>query len=468
MSLMVSISGIRGIIGESLTPNVISDFTQAYATLLRHKRSENSDSKSPLVVLGRDTRPSGITLMEFVQSTLVQSGCNVINLGVATTPSVELAVLDEKAAGGIILSASHNPLEWNALKLLNELGEFLTADESNRLLSIYHSKKFHLAQWNQFGMTVPRDEINDFHIRKVLSIPSVDTTKLAKRNFKILIDAVNGAGSKIIPSLCRALGFDNLVEISCKPTGIFPRNPEPIEENLIETQGLTAYHQCDFGIVVDPDVDRVCFISEDGSLFGEEYSLVAAANFWLKHHRGPVVSNLSSSRALKDIALKHEVPYFASKVGEAHVIEKMKAVNAVIGGEGNGGVILPDCHYGRDALVGIVLFLASFDEFLSQYPTARVSDFKKSLPHYEMAKQKVKLNQEIQIDSVLDRIANKYQTVSENTVSTEDGVKIDFPDKWVHLRKSNTEPIIRIYAEAKTKSIADTLADSFRNEIIST
>lgn len=466
MSLMVSISGIRGVVGESLTPAVLTTYTQAFATWLfeqRHSNVVNLRGTVPTVVIGRDTRPTGKVILDFVQGVLIQSGCNVINLGLATTPTVELAVIAEQADGGIIISASHNPLEWNALKLLNHLGEFLTPPQSKALLSMVETEAFHSAKWNDFGMAVPRDDYDTFHINKVLSLQQLDLENIRRRNYKVLVDAVNGAGSLIIPKLCRALGVADVIEISCKPTGIFPRNPEPIEENLVETQGLTAHYGADIGIVVDPDVDRVCFICEDGSLFGEEYTLVACADFWLTKKKGDVVNNLSSSRALCDIAQKHGVGFHTAKVGEANVIEVMKSVQAVIGGEGNGGVILPDVHYGRDALVGIALFLAAFAQWQLHNPTGKLSGFKKTFPTYFIAKHKLKLDAGTNPDSLLTQLATRY---AHEQISTIDGVKIDFADSWVHLRKSNTEPIVRIYAEAKTKADSESLAKRFADELL--
>jgi phosphomannomutase len=463
---MVSISGIRGVVGESLTPAVLTTYTQAFATWLFEKRRSNAVSLRgtvPTVVIGRDTRPTGKVILDYVQGVLIQSGCNVINLGIATTPTVEVAVIAEQADGGIIISASHNPLEWNALKLLNHLGEFLTPSQSKAMLSIVETEDFHSAKWNEFGMAVPREDYDDFHIKEVLSLSELDLENIRRRNYKVLVDAVNGAGSLIIPTLCRALGVAEVVEVACKPTGIFPRNPEPIEDNLVETQGLTAHYGADIGIVIDPDVDRVCFVCEDGSLFGEEYTLVACADFWLTKKKGDVVSNLSSSRALRDVAEKYGVRYHAAKVGEANVIEVMKSVNATIGGEGNGGVILPDVHYGRDALVGIALFLAAFAAWQARNPTGKLTDFKKTFPPYFIAKHKLTLDANTNLDSLLGELAERY---AHERLTTIDGVKIDFAESWVHLRKSNTEPIVRIYAEAKSKTEAESLAKRFADELL--
>lgn len=466
MGLMVSISGIRGVVGESLTPIALTTYTQAFATWLfeqRKSRAVNLRGNVPTVVIGRDTRPTGKVILDYVQGVLIQAGCNVINLGIATTPTVELAVIAEEADGGIIISASHNPLEWNALKLLNHLGEFLTPLQSKTMLSIVETEEFHSARWNEFGMAVSREDYDDFHVKKVLALPELDLEKIRRRNYKVLVDAVNGAGSRIIPKLCRALGVAEVVEISCKPTGIFPRNPEPIEENLVESQGLTSHYGAEIGIVVDPDVDRVCFICEDGSLFGEEYTLVACADFWLTKKKGDVVNNLSSSRALRDIAQKHGVGFHTAKVGEANVIEVMKSVGAAIGGEGNGGVILPDVHYGRDALVGIALFLSAFAQWQEHNPTGKLTDFKNTFPPYFIAKHKLKLDASVNLDELLSELASRH---AHERLTTIDGVKIDFDESWVHLRKSNTEPIVRIYAEAKTKADAESLAKRFADELL--
>jgi phosphomannomutase len=461
MSLMVSVSGIRGIVGESLTPIVLATYTQAFATWLHRQRSIGSMNLAngvPKVVIGRDTRPTGKVILEYVQAVLVQAGCNVVNLGMATTPTVEVAVIEERADGGIIVSASHNPLEWNALKLLNGLGEFLTAAQGEELKAIVASGDFISAEWNKFGMAIPNDGYNDIHLRKVLSLPVIDVKKIAARRYKMLVDAVNGAGSEIIPTLCEALGAAELVRISCNGSGIFPRPPEPIEENLVETQGLTAYHGADIGIVVDPDVDRVCFICEDGTLFGEEYTLVACADFYLKHRKGAVVNNLSSSLALREVARKHGVECRSAKVGEAHVIEAMKAVQASIGGEGNGGVILPDVHYGRDALVGIALFLQAFADFQEKNPDKKLSDFKRTFPEFHIAKQKLTLPENANVGDAFSQLIAQHPTATPITI---DGLKLEFQDSWVHLRKSNTEPIVRVYAEARTKTDAEALAHKF-------
>ncbi len=458
---MVSVSGIRGIVGESLTPIVLTTYTQAFATWLHRQRSGGGINLAvgvPKVVIGRDTRPTGKVMLDYVQAILVQSGCNVVNLGMATTPTVEVAVIEERADGGIIVSASHNPLEWNALKLLNGFGEFLTAKQGEELKAIVASGNVMSAEWNKFGMAIPNNGYNDVHLRKVLSLPVIDAKKIAARRYKILVDAVNGAGSEIIPTLCHALGAAEVIRISCNGSGIFPRPPEPIEENLVETQGLTAYHGADIGIVVDPDVDRVCFICEDGTLFGEEYTLVACADFYLKHRKSAVVNNLSSSLALREVAKKHGVECRSAKVGEAHVIEVMKEVQASIGGEGNGGVILPDVHYGRDALVGIALFLQAFADFQEKNPDKKLSDFKRTFPEFHIAKHKLSLPENANVSDAFAQLIAQHPTATPITI---DGLKLEFQDSWVHLRKSNTEPIVRIYAEARTKADAEALAHKF-------
>jgi len=458
---MVSVSGIRGIVGESLTPAVLTKFTQAYATWLKRGK-ENSDA--PKVILGRDTRPTGQVISDLVQSVLVQSGCNVMNIGVATTPTVEVAVIDENAAGGVIITASHNPVEWNALKLLNSKGEFLTASEGKEMIALAESGDLDSATWNNFGISISDASYMERHVQKVLALPYVKPEELAAQKYKILVDAVEGAGSEVVPALCRELGAAQVIEVGCKGTGIFPHNPEPIEENLQETMAMTAAEGCDFGIIVDPDVDRLALICEDGTLFGEEYTLVACADFYLKQKKGALANNLSSSRALRDVAAKHGVACFSSKVGEANVIEVMKEKNVVIGGEGNGGVILPDMHYGRDALIGIGLFMQAFCDWQKENGGGKLSEFKKTFPIYFMSKQKMKLPASgASVDDAFKQLEAKY---ANEQVTTLDGLKIDFAETWVHLRKSNTEPIVRIYTEAKSKTEADALAERFSKELL--
>ncbi|NTV45797.1 MAG: phosphoglucosamine mutase, partial [Chlorobiales bacterium] len=420
---------------------------------------------APKVVLGRDTRPTGKIISDLVQCVLVQAGCNVINIGVATTPTVEIAVTEEGADGGIIITASHNPVEWNALKLLNSKGEFLTAAEGVEMIALAEKHDLHSAVWNHYGMVVPNDSYDERHIEKVLCLPFVKPEEIAKKRYKVLVDAVEGAGSSIVPELCRRLGIAEVIEVACGGTGMFPHNPEPIESNLVETMARIKYEGCDFGIVVDPDVDRLALICEDGTLFGEEYTLVACADFYLKYKKGAVVNNLSSSRALRDVAGKHSVESFSGKVGEANVIEVMKEKHAVIGGEGNGGVILPEVHYGRDALVGIGLFVQAFCEWQTANGSGTLSEFKKTFPEYHMGKHKIKLPENgANVDEGFRRLAEKY---SNEQITTIDGLKIDFSDSWAHMRKSNTEPIVRIYTEAKTRDDAEKLADRFSKELLS-
>ncbi len=467
MSLMVSVSGIRGIVGESLTPVILAKYTQAYATwLYQHieTKSTEQEVRSPKIVIGRDTRPTGKIILDFVKNVLIQSGCVIVDLGLATTPTVEIAVLEEEADGGIIITASHNPIEWNALKLLNNKGEFLTAEEGQAMIQIAESGEFKSASWNNFGISVTNNAYDALHIQKVLDLPFINTELIEKQNYRVLIDAVEGAGSLIVPQLCHALGINDLVEVGCKASGIFPHNPEPIEKNLTETLALVNTESCDFGIIVDPDVDRLAMISEDGTLFGEEYTLVACADYYLTKNKGNVANNLSSSRALNDIAKKHGVGCFSSKVGEANVIEEMKSRQATIGGEGNGGVILPEIHYGRDALIGIGLFVQAFCQWQLHNNNQPLSAYKKTFPEYHMDKQKIKLS------GVKGSVENAFETLAETyaseKVTTIDGLKIDFPEAWVHLRKSNTEPIVRIYTEAKSPNEAQDLAKRFEKELL--
>lgn len=466
MSLMVSVAGIRGIVGESLTPLALVTYTQAYATwLYRQSGDEALRKEVPTVILGRDTRPTGKVISEFVRNVLVQSGCNVIDLGVVTTPTVELSVMEEAADGGIIITASHNPVQWNALKLLNSLGEFLTPEQGKEVISLADSKQFFSATWNNFGMAIEKKDALDKHIQRVLDLSYIAPERIASQKYKVVIDAVNGAGSQVMPDLLSALGVlpENIIKVACNGTGIFPRNPEPIEENLTETMGIVAYYGADFGVVVDPDVDRIAFICEDGSLFGEEYSLVACADFMLKKRKGAVVNNLSSSRALYDVAAGYGAACYSATVGEANVVAMMKETHAVIGGEGNGGVILPELHYGRDALVGLALFLQAFTEWREPHPNRTLSGFKKTFPEYHIAKHRVELSAGFNADGALSEIRKKY---AAEKITASDGVKIDFAESWVHLRKSNTEPIIRIYAEAKTKAAAEALAEAFGADLL--
>jgi phosphomannomutase len=467
MSLMISISGIRGIVGESLTPKNLTAFAMAFASfILRQKRErqENQPEKRPKIVIGRDTRPTGKAIGDLVSNTLALCGCDVIDLGIATTPTVEIAVPLEDADGGLIITASHNPVAWNALKMLNHRGEFLTAGEVDELLVIAEKELFATARWDRIGTIVRDDRYDGLHIEEVINLPCIDTRAIAKEQFRVLVDCVEGAGFSIVPQLCRALGINSIVAVACGGTGLFPRNPEPIEENLSGTIAALKESGCDFALIVDPDVDRLAVLCEDGSLFGEEYTLVACADFYLKHHNGPVANNLSSSRALRDIAAEHGVKCYSAKVGEANVSEVMKEVQAVIGGEGNGGVILPELHYGRDALVGIALFVQAFTLWRTANKAGSLSEFRRHFPEYFMSKQKIVLGKtdRTTLDKLFTDIASLYHTAEANRL---DGLKLDFADSWVHLRPSNTEPIIRIYAEAPSKAGAEALAGELKEEI---
>ncbi|KAK3604795.1 hypothetical protein CHS0354_000453 [Potamilus streckersoni] len=465
MSLMVSVSGLRGIVGESLTPNVLLKYSTAFALHLKSK------SISPKIVIGRDSRPTGKTIQAFIQATFQQLGCNIVDIGIVPTPTVALAIQNECADGGIVVTASHNPIQWNALKFLNHLGEFVTPEESQNIYSIAENTTHTLQSsnsWHAFGMCVQIQTYLDFHIQKILHLPLIHSNIIKSQHLSVLIDAVNGAGSEIIPMLCEQLGVHSIVRIACNPHKIFPRNPEPIEENLIETSSLVKHYGVDLGIVVDPDADRVCFICEDGSLFGEEYSLVACADFVLSKKAGAVVNNLSSSRALLDVATKHHSTVYSSKVGEANVVALMKKTHAVIGGEGSGGIILPELHYGRDAMVGTALFLQAFAEWriASKNTTPNtipsLSLFKKTFPEYHIAKAKTHLSPNTDIKSQLEKIK---QTCYGMDIIETDGLKIYFDSGWVHLRSSNTEPIIRIYAEGKTKTEAERIVHEFEKKL---
>ena len=456
MTLIKSISGIRGTIGgkpsENLTPIDAVKFAAAYGSWLK-----NIDSEAPLkVVVGRDARISGAMIQQLVMNTLVGLGIEVIDLGLSTTPTVEIAVPMEKANGGIILTASHNPKQWNALKLLNEKGEFLSGNDGAEILELAEKSDFEFADVDSLGKIKPATHYIDTHIEEVMMLPLVDAKKVAQANFKVVVDGVNSTGGIAVPRLLKRLGVE-VVELYCQPTGHFPHNPEPLKEHLTDISELVLNEKADLGIVVDPDVDRLAFITEEGEMFGEEYTLVACADYVLGKTPGNTVSNLSSSRALRDITEKHGGKYSASAVGEVNVVEMMKETNAVIGGEGNGGIIYPELHYGRDSLVGIALFLT----FLAG-KNMKVSELRNSYPSYFMSKKKIELTPELDVDSILQKVEEKY---SEENISTIDGVKIDFLEHWVHLRKSNTEPIIRIYTEAKSQDKADEVADKMIREI---
>ncbi len=456
MTLIKSISGIRGTIGgkpgDGLSPLDIVKFTASYATWAK----QNSQNKILKIVVGRDARISGPMVSSLVIGTLVGMGCNVVNIGLASTPTTEIAVTEEQADGGIILTASHNPKQWNALKLLNSKGEFLNDKEGKFILALAEKDSFSFAEVDLLGAVTEKDYMA-IHIQKVLDLKLVDKDAIAKANFTVAVDAVNSVGGLIVPALLRALGVRKVLEINCEPTGDFAHTPEPIPENLTETSAIIRSGNVDVGIVVDPDVDRLALINEDGSMFNEEYTLVAVADYVLQHTLGATSSNLSSSRALRDVTEKYGEKYTAAAVGEVNVVAKMKETNAVIGGEGNGGVIYPALHYGRDAMVGIGLFLTALAK-----SGEKCSEFRTRFPSYFMSKNKIQLTPEVNVDVVLEKMAKKYE---KEQIILIDGVKIDFAESWAHLRKSNTEPIIRIYTEAKSKEKADSLAKKIISDI---
>lgn len=456
MTLIKSISGIRGTIGgkplDNLTPIDAVKFAAAYGSWLKNQSSEEKTT----VVVGRDARISGDMIQQLVMNTLIGLGINVIDLDLSTTPTVEMAVPMEKAQGGIILTASHNPKQWNALKLLNEKGEFLSGADGTEILKMAEQADFDFADVDSLGIIKPATHYIDTHIEEVVMLPLVDAKKIAEANFTVAVDGVNSTGGIAIPRLLRRLGV-NVIELYCEPTGHFPHNPEPLKEHLTDLSNLVKENKADLGIVVDPDVDRLAFISEDGEMFGEEYTLVACADYVLGKTPGNTVSNLSSSRALKDITEKHHGEYYASAVGEVNVVELMKETSAVIGGEGNGGIIYPELHYGRDSLVGVALFLTYLAE-----KNMKVSELRKTFPSYFMSKNKIELTPELDVDNILQQVERKY---SNEEVTTVDGVKIDFEKHWVHLRKSNTEPIIRIYTEAASQEKAEEVAQQMISEI---
>jgi phosphomannomutase len=456
MTLIKSISGIRGTIGgkpgTNLTPIDAVKFAAAYGIWLK----EYSKKEKLTVVIGRDARISGEMIQNIVVSTLIGLGIDVIDLSLSTTPTVEIAVPMEKADGGIILTASHNPKQWNALKLLNEKGEFLDAAQGAKILEIAEKEDFDFSEVDDLGTITRNDAYIDIHIDEVLDLPLVDKEVIKAAKFKVVVDGVNSTGGIAIPQLLKELGVE-VVKLYCEPTGHFPHNPEPLKEHLGDICALVVKEKADFGIVVDPDVDRLAFISNDGEMFGEEYTLVACADYVLGKTKGNTVSNLSSSRALRDITEKHGGTYEAAAVGEVNVVTKMKANNAIIGGEGNGGIIYPESHYGRDSLVGTALFLMLMAE-----RGGTVKELRDSYPSYFMSKKKIELTPELDVDALLVAMEGKYK---DEQVTNIDGVKIDFPENWVHLRKSNTEPIIRIYTEAKSQAEADGLADRIISEI---
>ena len=456
MTLIKSISGIRGTIGgsvgDNLTPVDAVKFASAYGSFLK----QNSNKSKLKVVIGRDARISGPMIHNLVMNTLIGLGIDVIDLGLSTTPTVEIAVPMEQADGGIILTASHNPKQWNALKLLNQKGEFLSGKEGEIILEIAEAERFDFSDVDSLGEIITNDAYMDIHIDEVLNLPLVDADTVAKRKFKVVVDGVNSSGGVIIPKLLEQMGVE-VVKLYCEPNGHFPHNPEPLKEHLGDICKLVVDEKADFGIVVDPDVDRLAFISNDGEMFGEEYTLVACADYVLSKTPGNTVSNMSSSRALHDITQKHNGNYTASAVGEVNVVEMMKATNAIIGGEGNGGIIYPESHYGRDSLVGVALFLTHLANL-----DVTVAQLRASYPQYYMSKNKIELTPQIDVDAILKAMEQKYK---DEKITTIDGVKIDFAQNWVHLRKSNTEPIIRIYTEAATQELADDLAEKIIQEI---
>ena len=455
MTLIKSISGIRGTIGgpsgENLTPPDVVKFTTAYVRLI----AARTEGRKPVVVVGRDARISGEMVANLVEGTLLACGADVINAGLCTTPGTEMAVIVNRADGGIIITASHNPRQWNALKLLNSRGEFLSDAEGKQVLAM-SEEEFDYPEIDAIGHVLSRAPFNDEHIRRVLALPLVDVEAVRRRRYKVVVDAVNSVGGVVIPKLLRELGCE-VVELNCEPTGDFAHNPEPLPENLTGISEAVVREKADLGVVVDPDVDRLAFVSEDGTMFGEEYTLVAVADYILSKTPGDTVSNLSSSRALRDVTERHGCRYYASAVGEGNVTTKMREVGAVIGGEGNGGVIYPELHYGRDALVGTALFLTWLTE-----RGLTMTQLRATYPSYFASKNKIQLTPAIDVDKVLREVKERYSNENVNDI---DGVKIDFPENWVHLRKSNTEPIIRVYTEAKSMDEADALAKRFIAEI---
>ena len=455
MTLIKSISGIRGTIGgqvgDALTPLDIVRFTASYAAFIRKEHSSSNT-----IIIGRDARISGQMVSNIVSGTLMGCGFDVLDVGLSTTPTIEVAVQLHKSAGGIILTASHNPKQWNALKLLNAKGEFLSAADGENILALAENDDFTFTEVDDLGNYIFDDSFNDKHIEEVLKLDLVDVDLVKSAGFKVVLDAVNSTGGFMVPNLLEKMGVE-CVKLFCDPNGHFPHNPEPLTENLTEISKLVVSEKADFGIVVDPDVDRLALVCEDGSMFGEEYTLVTVADYVLSKTPGNTVSNLSSTRALSDITNKHKGSYQASAVGEVNVVEKMKATNAIIGGEGNGGIIYPEMHYGRDALIGIALFLTQLAELKMS-----VRELRDSYPNYFISKNKIQLTSEINVDEILSALEDKYKN---EKITTIDGLKIDFKEGWVHLRKSNTEPIIRIYAESEGEDKANALAENMINEI---
>ncbi len=457
MTLIKSISGIRGTmggnVGEALTPVDTVAFAAAYARFIRNR----SGKQRPVVVVGRDARLSGPMVQSLVMSTLSMSGVDVLDADLATTPTVEMSVLQEKADGGIVITASHNPKQWNALKLLNERGEFLSGEDGLAILETATAGQYSFVEVDDLGSITQLKDALAKHIQAILELPYIDVEAIRKANFKVAVDAVNSIGGVAIPAMLAALGVQQVEKLHCTPNGHFPHNPEPLEEHLGDIMRFTREAGCDLGIVVDPDVDRLALIMEDGKMFGEEYTLVACAEYLLSIKPGNTVSNLSSSRALRDVTRQLGQSYTASAVGEVNVVTEMKRTQAVIGGEGNGGIILPDLHYGRDALVGVALILTHMAR-----SSKRLSELRASYPDYKMLKQKIELQADLDVDALLEKVANAFQA---EEVSTIDGVKVDFEEGWVHLRKSNTEPILRVYAEGLTLESAQELVNRMRSVI---
>lgn len=464
MSLIKSISGIRGTIGgkagEGLNPLDIVKFTAAYATVIREQCPEGSHK----IVVGRDARISGQMLYQCVSGTLIGMGFDVINIGLATTPTTEIAVVAEEADGGIILTASHNPIQWNALKLLNSKGEFFDKATGEKVLRIAESEDFNFAEVMEVGHITSKDYTN-YHIQQVLKLRLVDVEAIRNARFSVMVDCINSVGGIAIPALLEALGVKRIFQLNCVPNGRFAHTPEPIPQNLTQIAEAAPKSKVDVGFVVDPDVDRLAIICENGEMFGEEYTLVSCADYVLQHTVGNTCSNLSSSRALRDVTRAHGGKYNAAAVGEVNVVAKMKETCAVIGGEGNGGVIYPAAHYGRDALVGIALFLSNLAHLRAKNPSLTVSELRASYPQYAIAKQRIDLTPDIDVDALLVKVKEKYSKLPDVEVTDIDGVKLDFPDRWVHLRKSNTEPIIRVYAEAATMELAQQTADKIAAEV---
>lgn len=461
MTLIKSISGIRGTIGghvsDGLNPVSTAQFTAAYAAFIR----KHSGKARPLIVVGRDARISGIMVNRIVTGTLLGMGCDVIDIGLATTPTTEMAVTGKEADGGIILTASHNPKQWNALKLLNGRGEFLSDADGKEILRLAEHEDFDFAEVDEMGTLLSEESYLDDHIQAVLALPAVDVEAIRRANFRVAFDSVNSVGGIALPALFEALGVDHVTALNAEPTGHFAHNPEPLPEHLVDICSTIGTSQVDVGFVVDPDVDRLAIIDERGTFFGEEYTLVAVADYLLSlNGGGNTVSNLSSTRALRDVTERHGGTYTAAAVGEVNVVTKMKETGALIGGEGNGGVIYPELHYGRDALVGIALFLS-----LLAKSGKKVSELRATYPDYYMSKQRVDLPQGVDTEALLSRLAREYQ--DKGTINLIDGVKIDLPTQWVHVRRSNTEPIIRIYTEAPSSEEAQALADEFKATLLS-